>query len=193
MLGEEAYEVTASRKKPDDAALASHLLPVEEEAPPSEPKPDWARSWEEKKRPKLTGSCASWNKGWGFIRRDDGAADVYVHQRNILQRGFRSLLEGERVEFDLGKMPDGRVEAIKVTGPGGAKVKGQPHPKEEEPEEEAEEPGVGGKAVAEPKVKLKPYTGFMPRTVARKPPPPKPKAAAAGAAAPAASEVGSST
>ena len=85
----------------------------------------------------------------------------------------------------MGKMPDGRIEAIKVTGPGGEKVKGQPHPKDEDEEAQQQEDGAGGKAVVEPKPKLKPYTGFMPRTVkpkpgARIPLPGKPKPPSAG-------------
>jgi len=181
MIGEDAYEVSVARNRVDDAALAAHLLPTQPDKDEvSEGRPSWARSWEEKKRPKLTGTCSTWNKkGWGFIKRDDGASDVFVHQRSILQRGFRSLLEGERVEFDLGKMPDGRIEAIKVTGPGGEKVQGQPHPKDDE-EDVEEEKGSGGKAASEPKVKLKPYTGFMPRNIARKPAVPKPRPLARG-------------
>ena len=86
-------------------------------------------------------------------------------------------------------MPDGRIEAIKVTGPGGENVKGQPHPKDDEEDKEEEEPeqGAGGKMPAEPKPKLKPYTAFMPRTVARKPVALKPKAPVGGAGASAAS------
>mmetsp|Transcript_51336 Transcript_51336/g.115287 ORF Transcript_51336/g.115287 Transcript_51336/m.115287 type:complete len:122 (+) Transcript_51336:59-424(+) len=96
MIGEDAYEVSVARNRVDDAALAAHLLPTQPDKDEvSEGRPSWARSWEEKKRPKLTGTCSTWNKkGWGFIKRDDGASDVFVHQRSILQRGFRSLLEG---------------------------------------------------------------------------------------------------
>jgi CspA family cold shock protein len=39
-------------------------------------------------------------KGFGFIRSDEGQ-DVFVHQTGILGDGYRTLKEGEQVEFDL--------------------------------------------------------------------------------------------
>ncbi len=40
-------------------------------------------------------------KGYGFIQRDDGQKDVFVHFSAIEAGGFRELREGERVEFEV--------------------------------------------------------------------------------------------
>jgi cold shock protein len=42
-------------------------------------------------------------KGYGFISRDDNAPDVFVHYSEIDASGFRSLEEGQRVEFEVGQ------------------------------------------------------------------------------------------
>ncbi|MEY2243121.1 cold-shock protein [Streptomyces sp. SAS_267] len=40
-------------------------------------------------------------KGFGFIEQDGGGADVFAHFSNIASQGFRELLEGQKVTFDI--------------------------------------------------------------------------------------------
>ena len=45
-------------------------------------------------------------KGYGFITQEDGQ-DVFVHHSAIQASGFRSLAEGDRVEFEVTRGPKG--------------------------------------------------------------------------------------
>ena len=40
-------------------------------------------------------------KGFGFIEQQDGGADVFAHYSNIAGSGYRELLEGQQVNFDV--------------------------------------------------------------------------------------------
>jgi len=40
-------------------------------------------------------------KGYGFITRDDGSGDVFVHYSAVTGQGFKSLVEGDSVEFEV--------------------------------------------------------------------------------------------
>jgi cold shock CspA family protein len=79
---------------------------------------------------KTTGTCKWFNvtKGYGFIAPDDGSQDLFVHQTNIIADGFRSLAEGEAVEFVIERSEDGKAKAVEVTGPNGANPQGAPAP-----------------------------------------------------------------
>ncbi|KAA8546371.1 hypothetical protein F0562_002890 [Nyssa sinensis] len=67
----------------------------------------------------------SGQKGFGFITPDDGGEDLFVHQTEIMSDGFRTLREGQRVEFVVGSGEDGRTKAIEVAGvAGGATMRG---------------------------------------------------------------------
>jgi CspA family cold shock protein len=46
-------------------------------------------------------------KGYGFIAQDGGGNDVFCHQSAIATEGFRSLKEGQKVQFEVKKGPKG--------------------------------------------------------------------------------------
>ena len=52
---------------------------------------------------RATGTVKWFNdsKGYGFITREDGEKDLFVHHTAIQGDGFKTLAEGERVEFDV--------------------------------------------------------------------------------------------
>ena len=54
-------------------------------------------------------------KGFGFIAPEDGGEDVFVHFSAIQGEGFKTLKEGQAVEFEVTKGPKG-LQAANVRG-----------------------------------------------------------------------------
>jgi cold shock protein len=56
------------------------------------------------------------SKGFGFIKRETGE-DVFVHYKSISGDGYRTLKEGDKVEFEVETGPKGlqAVKVIKIT------------------------------------------------------------------------------
>ncbi len=65
----------------------------------------------------MTTGTVKWfneSKGFGFIAPSDGSADVFVHFSAIQGDGFKTLMEGQEVSFDVEKGPKG-PQAANVT------------------------------------------------------------------------------
>eukprot|EP00913_Durusdinium_trenchii_P002921 g2708.t1 len=64
-------------------------------------------------------------RGFGFIQSE--GQDYFVHYSGIKSEGFRSLADGEEVEFNLEEdAKSGKKQCVEVTGIGGAPVRGSP-------------------------------------------------------------------
>ena len=50
-------------------------------------------------------------KGFGFITPEDGSKDIFVHHTAITMQGFRTLAEGQQVEFDVVQSQKGPAAA----------------------------------------------------------------------------------
>jgi CspA family cold shock protein len=56
-------------------------------------------------------------KGYGFIQQDNGGSDVFVHFRAINAEGRRTLIEGQKVTFEIGEGQKGpQAENVTVVG-----------------------------------------------------------------------------
>jgi len=55
------------------------------------------------------------SKGFGFITPDDGGEDLFAHFSAIQSSGFKSLAEGQKVQFEVTQGPKGK-QASNITG-----------------------------------------------------------------------------
>jgi len=53
-------------------------------------------------------------KGYGFISPEDGGEDIFAHFSAIEVAGFKTLKEGQRVQYDLVDGPKGKKQAAKI-------------------------------------------------------------------------------
>jgi cold shock protein len=67
------------------------------------PRSDHSTTQDLEQRMRTTGTVKWFNdaKGFGFLTRDDGQKDCFVHHSAIQGDGYKSLAEAERVEFDV--------------------------------------------------------------------------------------------
>ncbi len=56
------------------------------------------------------------SKGFGFITQDDGGADVFVHFNAIQSSGFKTLAEGQKVNYEVENGPKGLQASNVVPG-----------------------------------------------------------------------------
>lgn len=64
----------------------------------------------------VTGTVLWFNpkKGYGFVKPDDGGADIFIHLADLADSGFAGLDEGERISFQRATHGDGRFFAVAI-------------------------------------------------------------------------------
>ncbi|MBA0575524.1 hypothetical protein Golob_025411, partial [Gossypium lobatum] len=99
-------------------------LPLAPLVPPVAPLPSMAEQQQEQQQSRSTGKVLWFDdqKGFGFIHPDDGGEDLFVHQSSIKSEGYRSLAEGESVEFTVSQGNGGKTQAVDVTAIGGSQI-----------------------------------------------------------------------
>ena len=94
-----------------DLKIEGDPLPVEDRGPPRERGPQRELTGE-----KASGTVKFFNatKGFGFITRDDGQPDAFVHISAVERAGMISLNEGDRIEFELEVDRRGKTAAVNL-------------------------------------------------------------------------------
>lgn len=66
----------------------------------------------------MTQGTVKWfnsEKGYGFIEREDGGGDIFVHYSEIQGSGFRTLEENQKVSFEVRSGPKGdQAQAVSI-------------------------------------------------------------------------------
>jgi CspA family cold shock protein len=106
-----------------DLKIEGEPLPVEDRGPPRDrDAPRAGGGGQGGPQRQLTGEKASGTvkffnamKGFGFIQRDDGQPDAFVHISAVERAGMTSLNEGDRLEFELEVDRRGKYAAVNLT------------------------------------------------------------------------------
>ncbi|MBB3982128.1 CspA family cold shock protein [Sphingobium fontiphilum] len=106
-----------------DLKIEGEPLPVTDRAPPREPRAGGFGGGDRERTPQrqLTGERASGTvkffnamKGFGFIQRDDGQPDAFVHISAVERAGMAALNEGDRLDFELEVDRRGKYAAVNL-------------------------------------------------------------------------------
>ena len=104
-----------------DLKIEGEPMPVEEFAPRRDdrgdrPEPGGARGRRQLTGERTSGTVKFFNttKGFGFIARDDGQADAFVHISAVQRAGMAGLDEGDRVAFDIEVDDRGKFAAVNI-------------------------------------------------------------------------------
>jgi CspA family cold shock protein len=99
-----------------DLKIEGDPLPVEDRGPPRDRAAGGGGPQRELTGEKASGTVKFFNatKGFGFITRDDGQPDAFVHISAVERAGMVSLNEGDRIEFELEVDRRGKTAAVNL-------------------------------------------------------------------------------
>src|SRR3546814_276650 len=102
-----------------DLKIEGEPMPIEEFAPRRDDRgerPGGARGRRQLTGERTSGTVKFFNttKGFGFIARDDGQADAFVHVTAVQRAGLAGLEEGDRLSFDIEVDDRGKFAAVNL-------------------------------------------------------------------------------